>query len=256
MNPWLFDTVQAGGQADQAEVDQVMDSMLADMRSRGVDMSRPIPVQHQLCFATDQETMQAGADLMLAGWPGVRAGGGGTASHMPTVVVLFEVVPSLESLRNARQQLISFAAARRGIVVADQEGGESAFVGTAAWQPVGAQPSEVEQEQEDQMILDNLFAFDIDLKRPVTFTGGIGFGTEQQARSAAAELFLARWPEVHVVPGEPAFWVVEVVTYMVPTLKAVRELREGLTSFATPRGGSFLGLATKAEAPKQVQEEG
>jgi hypothetical protein len=241
------------GQADQAEVDQVIESMLEDMRSQGVDMSRPIPVEMQLCFRSDQETMRAGAELMLAGWPGVRAGGGGTATHMPTVVALYEMVPTVESLRASRQQLVDFAATRGGIVVADQEGGESAFSGND-WEQHTGQLSEAEQQQEDQMVLDQLFAFDIDLKRPATITSGIAFESAQAAREAAAELFLARWPEVHVVPGA-SFWVVEVVIKMVPTLEGLRDMRVGLSSFAAPRGGSFVGVSTSAEAPKQVQEE-
>ncbi len=245
----LFD----GRQADQAEVDQEMESMLEDMRSQGVDLTQPIAVAEHLSFRTDFEAMRGGADLLLAGWPGVRTGGGGTATHLPTVIALYEPMPTVDSLRAARQQLLGFAAARGGMVVADQEGGDSPFVRND-WKRGESGVSEAELQLGDQQLVDSLFAWDIDVKERVTLTSGIGLPSQEQARAAAAELFLDSWPEVHVVQSE-MMWVVETVTYVVAEAKALGETRRGLTNFAMQRGGSWLGFAFKAAAPKQVEEE-
>ena len=85
------------------------------------------------------------------------------------------------------------------------------------------------------MVLDQLFAWDIDLKQQMAITAGLGFVSADSAHEAAAELFAAGYFEVHVVAAGSG-WVAEALMRMVPKLEGLRNLRIGLAAFAHARG--------------------
>lgn len=229
----------------QAVTDQLTASMLAGMRARGMDLAGPVAVSTRLSFSSRPQALRAGADLVVGGWPGVRFRLGRTAEQSPSIELLYEMVLTVASIRDVRQQVARFAAERQAAVLGDDFGGESPFA-RASWSGPNQMQWEEELEREDQAVVERLSAMGVDQQVRPLVTAGIGFSSERQARGAAADLFLSGWPEVHVVQGGPR-WVVEAVTEIVVGLETVRETRRNLTRLAAVRGGWWFGFSTAPE---------
>lgn len=223
---------------------------LESMRSAGIDTSQPLPVSFQLVFSNAPAMRQAGAELLVTGYPGIRIGGGAN----PNLWVLMQIVLTVDALGQIRSNLESFASARGAWVAQEMEGGEQ-VIALYQWRGGMDQPlSSQELSAADQDVVDTAFAYDLDEHAPARVTLGIGFGDELTARRAGADLFAAGWPEIHIARGESA-WVVEVALMMVPAKENVRQLRENLRGFAGARAGAVIGINVEFAAPKQVQEE-
>lgn len=224
--------------------------MLDSMEASGVDVSQPLPVTVQIIFPSSAAMRQGGAELLVAGYPGVRVGDG----QLPNLYVLMQIVLTVEALSAIRNNLESFAAARGGYVADDAEGGDQ-VIGRYQWR--GRLDQQLSADQwlaVDEGVANAAMAWDVDPRVSALVTPGIGFGDEATARRAGGELFAAGWPEIHIARGESA-WVVEVPMSMVPKPEEVRNLRESLSSFATTRAGAFLDLHVLFAAPKQVLEQ-
>jgi hypothetical protein len=222
------------GAADPDEV------LFEQIKAGGYDTTK----EYQIGFRIDFDpavARQAAGDLILAGYPSVRL----ELEATPAVIVTVHLVPSLDSLRSARANLDTFANARDAEVTGVLVGGgidpqkdtwkkdESGLAGT---------------DQADQRLLDVLFAWDVDVKEEMTFSGGLLFHAEAEARAAAAALMIEGFPEVRVTATDFG-QVAEAVMYMRPELKAIRKLRLHLTTFVTSRGATWLGFHVAAKAP-------
>lgn len=225
----------------QAVIDDLTASMLSGLRSRGMDLSRPVAAWTRLGFETNEQALRAGADLILSGWPGIRMSGTPTQGQGPRIELLYEMVLTVGSIRDVRRQLVAFVGERGGTVVGDEFGGESAF-DRSGWNGPNQKQWERELEEEDQVVFDRLSGLAGGSTQPCLVTAGLGFRSERLARGAAADLFLTGWPEVHVVQSGPR-WVVEAVANIVPGLAVIREMRRNLTRMAAVRSGLWYGFS-------------
>jgi regulator of ribonuclease activity B len=223
---------------------------LESMRSAGIDTSQPLPVSFQLVFSNAPAVRQAGAELLVAGYPGIRLGDG----ENPNLHVLMQIVLTADALGQIRSNLESFASARGAWVAQEEEGGDQ-VIGRDQWRGrIDQQLSSQELSAVDQNVVDTAVAYDLDEHAAARVTLGIAFGDERTARRAGADLFAAGWPEIHIARAESA-WVVEVALAMVPAKEKIRQLRENLSGFAGARAGVVAGINVEFAAPKQVQEE-
>jgi hypothetical protein len=87
------------------------------------------------------------------------------------------------------------------------------------------------------------------MKQATEIATALRFHAEEVARTVAAALIGAGYPEVRVAPAKVG-WTTVVVARVVPELQAVRALRVNLTTFAQSRGGSWLGCAGTVATPK------
>lgn len=225
--------------ADDPNVDP--DQKLFDQIKDGkYDLTKP----HRVGFRIDFDpsiARQTAADLILAGYSSVRLDMEGE----PAVIVSDMMMVTLDSIRSMRAALNDFATPRDGEVVGLVVGGGMA-VQHGRWTKDAS--GNATTDQADQMVIDEMFAFDADLKQLMTFGGGIGFADERSAREAAAALMIAGYPEVAVASADFGSVAVAVM-YMAPALKAIRRVRLDLSKIAALRGGSWLGFHVTARAP-------
>jgi hypothetical protein len=214
--------------------------MLADMKVRGFDMTRAQPVGCRLDFLPE-DARTAAADLILAGYSSVRLDMVGA----PAVIATEQMLVTPDSLASFRKRLTTFANLRGANVVAVLIGG-GVFPSKDEWKRDAS--GNASTDQADQLVIDGMFAWDVNLKQEMTFYGGLGFPSGQGARAAAAALMVEGYPEVHVVKADFG-QVVEAVMYMTPKLKDIRDLRLNLTKFAESREGTWLGFHVSARAP-------
>jgi hypothetical protein len=220
--------------------DQPEQKMLADMKAKGVDTTRAQPVGFRLNFPPEAARKAAG-DLILGGYPSVRL----DMVEAPAVIATVRLVPTPAALASLRERLTEFANSRGADVVAILVGG-GIFPGKDEWKRNLS--GNVSTDQADQMVIDGMFAWEVNLKQEITFYGGLSLPSEPAAREAAAALMIEGYPEVHVVQADFGP-VVEAVMYMKPQLKAIRKLRLDLTKFVESRGGTWLGFHVAARAP-------
>jgi hypothetical protein len=220
-------------------------AMLDQMKAKGVDTMKALPVGIRLDF-DPQVARQAAADLILAGYPSVRL----DMVSTPAVIVTVHMVPTHDALRSLRARLTTFANARGADVVGIQAGG-GIPPDKSQWKKDTS--GNASTDQADQMVVDEMFAWDVDLKQIVSFNAGLGFPSEQAARVAGAALIAEGYPEVNVVQAEFGP-VAEAVMYMTPEVKAIRKLRLNLTKFAASRGGTWLGFHVAAHLPHTGKE--
>ena len=216
-------------------------AMLDQLKAKRVDTTTALPVGIRLNF-DPHVARQAAADLILAGYPSVRL----EMESTPAVIVTMHMVITRDSLSSLRGRLTRFADARGAEVVGIQVGG-GIPPEKSQWKKDSS--GNASTDQADQMVLDGMFAWDVDLRQVMTFSGGLGFRSEQAAREAGAALIAEGYPEVSVVQAEFGP-VAEAVMYMTPKLKAIRTLRLELTKFAESRGGTWLGFHVAARLPR------
>src|SRR5205085_10638119 len=79
---------ERGGVETSSDTDQDSAETLESMRSSGIDTSQPLPASFQLVFSNASAMRQAGAELLVAGYPGIRVGDG----QNPNLFVLIQAV--------------------------------------------------------------------------------------------------------------------------------------------------------------------
>jgi hypothetical protein len=94
-----------------------------------------------------------------------------------------------------------------------------------------------------------LFAWDLDMNKPVTLVAAFAFHSEPEALEAAVAFVDADYREVHVVQGD-AGPLVEVVAHMTPKVKEIHDFRTKLSKLAASRSGSWVGMHAVARPPK------
>ena len=214
--------------------------MLDHMKAKGLDTTKALPVGMRIDFGP-QVARQAAAELILAGYPSVRL----DMDSSPAVIATDYIIPTHDSLRSLRARLTAFAGAR-GADVVGIEVGSGLRPEQLSWKK--DESGSASSDQADQLVIDGMFAWDVDLRQAMKFNAGLGFTSESAAREAAAALITAGYPEVHVVKAEVGPVAVALM-YMAPELKAIRKLRLNLTKFAEARGGTWLGFRVDARAP-------
>lgn len=163
----------------------------------------------------------------------------------PSVVVTKEMLVTLDSLRSMRAELNDYASGQDAEVTNVLLGGRDSAK-KQAWKKDAA--GTADSDEADQLVIDQLFAWDVDLKQTIIFTGGIGFTAERPARDAAAALMLEGFPEVAVIESDIGY-VAEAVMYMTADVRALHKLRRNLVDYAKSHGGAWLGFNASARAP-------
>ena len=225
------------GPADAVDPDQ---QLLDEISSKGYDVSKPQVVGFRIDFSP-ATARQAAADLILAGHSSVRLDMEGP----PAVIVTTQMLVTLDSLRSTRAQLNDFASGQDAEVTGVLLGGLDR-VKKEAWKKDLAGTADTDEA--DQLVIDQLFAWDIDLKQTVILRGGIGFAAEGAARDAAGALMLEGFPEVAVVESDIGP-VAEAVMYTAADVRVLHKLRRKLSEFAKSRGGAWLGFHAIARGP-------
>lgn len=237
-------------------LDENDQSTIDGLDGQGIDLTQPLAVRGDLGFATEQSVRQAAAELVLAGYPHVQVAFLGepqlrAAFRLPpawNVSATSFLVLTVESIRLMRHGLNAFAVARGGEYVG--EGAELIPADATEWalaEPISG--DDVTGDQDDQTLIDYLFAYDSDLKQSTQIRTGLIFSGADAARQAAAALLTAGYREVWVTPAKVG-WAVTVITFLVPTPEAIRTLRVGLTKFAESGGGSWVGCKAGVAMPK------
>lgn len=111
-----------------------------------------------------------------------------------------------------------------------------------------------QSQQPDQQLVDMLFAWDLDMNKPVALITAVGFHSEAEALEAAVAFIDAGYREVHLVQADVGP-IVEVVTHMTPKVKEIHDFRVKLTKLAASRSGSWLGTHVVARPPKIADKQ-
>ena len=96
-----------------------------------------------------------------------------------------------------------------------------------------------------------LFAWDLDMEKPVTLITAVGFRSEPEALEAAVTFIDADYREIDLVQADVGP-IVEVVAHMTPKVKEIHDFRLKLTKLAAGRSGAWLGTHAVARPPKIV----
>ena len=214
--------------------------MLSQITAKGYDLSKPQVVGFRIDFSPATARLAA-ADLIRAGHASVRL----EMEGPPSVVVTTQVLVTLDSLRSMRAQLNDYANGQDAEVTDVLVGGIDPAK-KQTWTKAAAGIADTDEA--DQLVIDQLFAWDVDLKQTMIFSGGIGFTAEGAARDAAAALMLEGFPEVAVVESDIVH-VAEALMHMTADVRGLHKLRRNLSEFAKSRGGTWLGFHATARAP-------
>lgn len=214
--------------------------LLDGITSKGYDLSKPHVIGFRIDFGP-AAARQAAADLIRAGHPSVRL----EMEDAPSVIVSKQMLVTLDSLRSTRAELNDYASGQDAEVINVLIGGRDPGK-ERAWKKDAAGTADTDEA--DQLVIDQLFAWDVDLKQTMIFTGGIAFTEEGTARDAAAALMLEGFPEVAVVESDIGP-VAEAVMYMAADVRALHKLRRNLAEYAKSQGGAWLGFHASARAP-------
>lgn len=241
---------------DFGDYDQAFQAVVDGLKAQCIDTSQPLAVSVDLGFYSQQAACQAAAELVLTGYSAVSIAQTGR-TPIPTLqvttwttTVTANMAPTLDALRSLHLDLSQFAAAR---------GGKWAGAGVG---PVTTEThnwgtfdfGQATDDQADQQLFDTLFAYNADMKLATACTAALRFSAEDAARQGAAALLSAGYLEVSIAPGDSGS-IVEVVTYLVPKLEAIRTFRINFTKYAESRGGSWAGCQAVLAMPKGFDEQ-
>ena len=245
---------------DFDDPDQADQAMMEGLKAQGIDTAKVIAITTDLGFYSEQAARQAAVELILASYAAVKVASSGSnvgpilllQLTSWTTTVTANMAPTLDALRSVRRGLGEFAVSRGGKYAG---GGVGLMPETDEWANVELRANDpASDDQEDQGLIDHLFAYDSDLKQVTLVTTALHYGAEDVARQAAAALIGAGYAEVRVNPANVG-WTVAVDTYLVPKLEAIRTLRLNLTKFAQSGGGSWAGCMAGLAMPKGFDEQ-
>lgn len=219
-------------------------AMLDALAASGIDMSKAWPVDVRLDFDSMRTAKHAAIDLLHAGYMRVRI----ESELVPTAIAVIDMVLTADTLGSMRVTLTEFARVRDGEMVRYVVGASPSV--NLSWKTRASDEAATDQSQQpDQQLVDMLFAWDLDMEKPVTLITAVGFQSEPEALEAAVTFIDADYREVHLVQADVGP-IVEVVTHMTPKVKEIHDFRLKLTKLAAARGGAWLGTHAVARPPK------
>jgi hypothetical protein len=224
-------------------------AMLDALAASGIDMSKAWPVDARLDFDSMRNAKHAAIDLLRAGYKRVRI----ESELVPTAIAVVELVLTADSLSSMRVTLAEFARVREGEMVRYVVGASPSV--NVPWKTTPTDEAAADQcQQPDQQLVDMLFAWDLDMNKPVALITAVGFHSEAEALEAAVAFIDADYREVHLVQADVGP-IVEVVTHMTPKVKEIHDFRVKLTKLAASRIGSWLGTHVVARPPKIADKQ-
>jgi hypothetical protein len=224
-------------------------AMLDALAASGIDLSRAWPVDARLDFDSMRSAKHAAIDLLRAGYKRVRI----ESELVPTAIAVIDMVLTADSLGSMRATMTDFARVREGEMVRYVVGASQSV--TVPWKTrTGDEAATDQSPQPDQTLVDMLFAWDLDMNKPVAFIVAFTFDSEPEALEAAVAFIDADYREVHLVQADVGP-LVEVVTHMAPRVKDVHDFRLKLTKLAASRNGSWLGTHVVARPPEIAEKE-
>jgi phosphoenolpyruvate carboxylase len=212
-------------------------------------MSKAWPVDARLDFDSMRNAKHAAIDLLRAGYKRVRI----ESELVPTAIAVVELVLTADSLSSMRVTLAEFARVREGEMVRYVVGASPSV--NVPWKTTPTDEAAADQcQQPDQQLVDMLFAWDLDMNKPVALITAVGFHSEAEALEAAVAFIDADYREVHLVQADVGP-IVEVVTHMTPKVKEIHDFRVKMTKLAASRIGSWLGTHVVARPPKIADKQ-
>ena len=219
-------------------------AMLDALAASGTDMSRAWPVDARLDFDSMHSAKQCAMDLLRAGYKRVRI----ESDLVPTAIAVIDMVLTADSLSAMRVTLTEFAKVRDGEMVRYLVGSSPSL--NVPWKKTtGDEAAADESQHADQQLVDMLFAWDLDMNKPVTLILAFAFHSEPEALDAAVAFIDADYREVHLVQADLGP-LVEVVTHVAPKAKEIHDFRMKLSKLAASRNGSWIGTHVVARPPK------
>ena len=219
-------------------------AMLDALAASGTDMSKVWPVDARLDFDSMRSAKQCAIDLLNAGYKRVRI----ESDLVPTAIAVIDMVLTADSLSSMRLTLTEFARARDGEMVRYLVGSSPSL--NVPWKTTTSGEAATDQSQQtDQQLVDMLFAWDLDVNKPVTLILAFAFHSDPEALDAAVAFVDADYREVHLVQADVGP-LVEVVAHMAPKVKEVHDFRAKLSKLAASRNGSWVGMHAVARPPK------
>jgi hypothetical protein len=214
-----------------------------------MDMSKSWPVDARLDFDSMGSAKHCAIDLLHAGYKRVRI----ESDLVPTAIAVIDLVLTADSLSSMRVQMTEFARARDGEMVRYLV--SSSPSQNVPWKERTTEQAAFDQSQQtDQHLVDMLFAWDLDLDKPVTFIHALAFHSEPEALEAAVAFIDADYREVRLVPADMGP-LVEVVTHVKPKVKEIHDFRLKLAKLAASRNGSWIGMHVVARPPKVADKQ-
>jgi len=224
-------------------------AMLDALAASGTDMSKVWPVDARLDFDSMRSAKHCAIDLLNGGYKRVRI----ESDLVPTAIAVIDMVLTADSLSSMRVTLTEFARVRDGEMVRYLVGSSPSL--NVPWKTRTSDEAGTDQSQQtDQQLVDMLFAWDLDMNKPVTFILAFAFHSEAEALEAAVAFVDADYREVHLVQADVGP-LVEVVTHMAPKVKEIHDFRVKLSKLATSRNGSWLGTHVVARPPKIADKQ-
>jgi hypothetical protein len=224
-------------------------AMLDALAASGIDMSKTWPVDARLDFDSMRSAKHAAIDLLRAGYRRVRI----ESELVPTAIAVIDMVLTADSLSSMRATMTDFARVRDGEMVRYVVGSSQSV--NVPWKTRTSDEAATDQSsQPDQRLVDMLFAWDLDMNKPVAFIVAFTFHSEPEALEAAVALIEADYREVHLVRTELGS-LVEVVTHITPRVKEIHDFRLKLAKLAASRNGSWLGIHVVARPPRIADKQ-
>ena len=218
-------------------------AMLDALAASGIDMSKAWPVDARLDFDSMRSAKLAAIDLLRAGYRRVRI----ESELVPTAIAVIDMVLTADSLGSMRVTMTDFARVRDGEMVRYVVGTSQSV--NVPWKTRTSDEAATDQSlQPDQQLVDMLFAWDLDMNKPVAVIVAFSFQSEPEALEGAVAFLDADYREVHLVQADVGS-IVEVVSHLTPRVKDVHDFRLKLTKVAASRKGSWLGTHVVARPP-------
>jgi hypothetical protein len=224
-------------------------AMLDALAASGMDMSKAWPVDARLDFDSMRSAKHCAMDLLHAGYRRVRI----ESDLVPTAIAVIDLVLTADSLGSMRLSLTEFARLRDGEMVRYLVGSSPSL--NVPWKErTGDEAATDQSQQTDQQLVDMLFAWDLDMNKPVTLILAFAFQSKPEALEAAVAFIDADYREVRLVQAAIGS-LVEVVTHMTPKVKEIHEFRLKLSNLAGSRNGSWVGTHVVARPPKVADKQ-
>ena len=224
-------------------------AMLDALAASGIDMSKVWLVDARLDFDSMRSAKHAAVDLLRTGYTRVRI----ESELVPTAIAVIDMVLTADSLSSMRATLTEFARVRDGEMVRYVVGASQSV--NVPWKTRTSDEAATDQSpQPDQQLVDMLFAWDLDMNKPVAFIVAVGFHSDEEALEAAVAFIDADYREVHLVQADVGP-VVEVVMHMAPKIKEIHDFRLKLSKLAASQNGSWLGTHVVARPPKIADKQ-
>jgi hypothetical protein len=212
-------------------------------RQAGSTCQKPGPWIARLDFDSMRNAKHAAIDLLRAGYKRVRI----ESALVPTAIAVIDMLLTEDSLSSMRVTLAEFARVREGEMVRYVVGA-SPWV-NVPWKTSASDEAATDQSQQpDQQLVDTLFAWDLDMNKPVKLITAVGFHSEPEALEAAVAFIDADYREVHLVQADVGP-IVEVVAHMTPKVKEIHDFRVKLTKLAASLSGTWCGTHAVARPP-------